>query len=87
MMVLNTNLAFIATGSPSMSPGDLELVLLLSIFLILILKQLTLAFWIQNKKNGYKVEQKTKRGTGGEQKEVGFEDYRLRRIETEPVVG
>mgnify|MGYP001230541677 CR=1 FL=1 len=34
MMVLNTNLVFLATGSPSTSSGDLELVLLLlSIFL------------------------------------------------------
>ena len=33
MMVLDTNLVFLATGSPSTSPGDLELVLLLlSIF-------------------------------------------------------
>ena len=50
MMVLNTNLVFLATGSPSTSPGDLELVLLLfSIFFNSILKQLTLAFWIIEK--------------------------------------
>ena len=46
MMVLYTILVFLATGSPSASPGDLELVLLLlSIFLNFDLKQLTLAFW------------------------------------------
>ena len=46
MMVLSTNLVFFATGSPSTSPGDLELVLLLLfIFFASNLKQLTLAFW------------------------------------------
>ena len=57
MMVLCTNLVFLANGWPSTSSGDLELVLLLSIILNSILKQLTLAFWIiENKKKCHNLQ-------------------------------
>ena len=60
MMVLYTSLAFLATGSPSTSPGDLELVLLLSIFFYNFdLKQLTLAFWTIEKNKNKKMDTKS----------------------------
>jgi len=60
MMVLCTNFVFLAPGSSSTPPGDLELVLLLlSIFLICDLKELTLAFWIIENKNKRKMDTKS----------------------------